>query len=120
MSVRIRFQVSTQKNYFYTAISKQGSASIANRSENLLALTVPGWHRPSLCTGSANSELVRDTKYTPLIVFLPYHNIPNTQLMAEKETQHRFFLFLRNLAQLGRALRSGRRGRRFESCNSDS
>ncbi len=26
---------------------------------------------------------------------------------------------LRNVAQFGRALRSGRRGRRFESCHSD-
>ena len=29
------------------------------------------------------------------------------------------FLFYRSVAQLGRALRSGRRGRRFESCHSD-
>ena len=28
-------------------------------------------------------------------------------------------LFYRSVAQLGRALRSGRRGRRFESCHSD-
>ena len=30
-----------------------------------------------------------------------------------------FSLFYRSVAQLGRALRSGRRGRRFKSCHSD-
>ena len=44
----------------------------------------------------------------------------SSPLSVVQESESFRFLFYRSVAQLGRALRSGRRGRRFKSCHSDS